>query len=121
MDEKEEARLLRWFHEVEAEEDAIDCESDSEVDSIENDSGNTDTEQDAEISDDESTPTRARKVPSFIGKDCKTLWRKHVTKKNVRTRKCNIVTKLPGVKAQAKNAVTITECWNLFFLQKYWK
>ncbi|UYV64774.1 hypothetical protein LAZ67_3001941 [Cordylochernes scorpioides] len=55
--------------------------------------------------------------PSFnyyIGKDQKTKWKKALPPKNVRTRSENIITHLPGVKGEAKNAKSILDCWNLF-------
>ncbi|UYV64000.1 K02A2.6-like [Cordylochernes scorpioides] len=50
----------------------------------------------------------------YIGKDQKTKWKKALPPKNVRTRSENIITHLPGVKGEAKNAKSILDCWNLF-------
>lgn len=40
----------------------------------------------------------------FIGKNGRTIWKKHRPSKKARTRKENLMRHLPGVKARAKNA-----------------
>ncbi|PSN42458.1 hypothetical protein C0J52_18913, partial [Blattella germanica] len=72
--------------------------------------------QEGEVSDDEQfeIPNKVPRVPSFKSKDG-TVWKQHYPPKAVRTRQCNIVTHLPGVKPCAREAKTPIECWSLFF------
>lgn len=79
----------------------------------------TDTEQeDQEDTDEEDKTSTASQETSrslyFFGKDG-TKWRKHAPPQNIRTRRHNIVTHLPGVLGHAKNALTPIHCWLLFF------
>ncbi|UYV73811.1 K02A2.6-like [Cordylochernes scorpioides] len=88
-----------------------DDEESETDDHIEERNWSTDTEQ-YTLSEEENNED-----PSFnyyIGKDQKTKWKKALPPKNVRTRSENIITHLPGVKGEAKNAKSILDCWNLF-------
>lgn len=115
--ENEQARLLRLWEEVNIDEDEPfdDEESEDEEDNLEARLTDSDTEQEGE-SDNEDLPPPAKnpRIPSFIGKDG-SLWRKHCSNLNVRTRQSNIVIRLPGVKEYGKKAKSIFDCWNLFF------
>lgn len=75
--------------------------------------------QDRKVSasgDDEQfeIPNKVPRVPGFKSKDG-TVWRQHCSPKAVRTRQCNIVTHLPGVRPCAREAKTPTDCWSLVF------
>ncbi|UYV72085.1 hypothetical protein LAZ67_9001767 [Cordylochernes scorpioides] len=88
-----------------------DDEESETDDHIEERNWSTDTEQ-YTLSEEENNED-----PSFnyyIGKDQKTKWKKALPPKNVRTRSKNIITHLPGVKGEARNAKSIFDCWNLF-------
>ncbi|UYV72184.1 hypothetical protein LAZ67_9002121 [Cordylochernes scorpioides] len=88
-----------------------DDEESETDDHIEERNWSTDTEQ-YTLSEEENNED-----PSFnyyIGKDQKTKWKKALPPKNVRTRSENIITHLPGVKGEVKNAKSILDCWNLF-------
>lgn len=52
--------------------------------------------------------------PTYIGKDKVTKWRRHKIQKNVRTRQQNIVTHLPGVRAEGRMCKTPQDCFLLF-------
>lgn len=51
----------------------------------------------------------------YLGKDNTTKWNIHGPSLNVRTRSHNIVSQVPGVRRCAKNAMSIIDCWSLFF------
>lgn len=115
-----ENQLLKWYEEIDSDEAPLDSDQDLSDVCSEHSIHNTDSEQSTQ--DLPSDPEDAMEECSqddgferFYGKD-KTPWLKHKphTPKG-KTRACNIVTKLPGVKAKAKGAKTILECWKLFF------
>ncbi|XP_043475651.1 piggyBac transposable element-derived protein 4-like [Leptopilina heterotoma] len=85
-------------------------ESDDNIEQVSNDSS---TEQSGSESEDISCNDTSEKF--FIGKDKTTKWFSSPENKKVKTRKHNIVIRLPGVKTAAKNAQSILECWELFF------
>ncbi|UYV84572.1 hypothetical protein LAZ67_X002662 [Cordylochernes scorpioides] len=88
-----------------------DDEESETDDHIEEMNWSTDTEQ-YTLSEEENNED-----PSFnyyIGKDQKTKWKKALPPKNVRTRSENIITHLPRVKGEEKNAKSILDCWKLF-------
>ena len=129
MDPKEEARLLKIFEELEQEEllakehgvpeeKLEDVESDE--DSVENELDfNTDSELSADDSDDSLVSTRwSEHDKNFVGKDRKTIWKVHRKPKTSRTKRHNIITHLPGVKPEAKNARSPFESWNLFITEE---
>ncbi|KAF9405872.1 hypothetical protein HW555_013560 [Spodoptera exigua] len=78
----------------------------------------TDTEQSSDETEaDVSTlaPQQPRgRTPFYTGKDRSTKWLMHKPLRNVRTRSCNIVIHLPGVKDVAKNAKEPLQCFSLF-------
>lgn len=116
--EAEQARLLRLLEEVQTDEEVFDDESDAEEpDSIEERDVNTDTEQEAQSEEETEISRKKARIPSFIGRDNTTIWKKHLPPQNVRTRKSNIVLHLPGVRPTAKFAKTPLECWALFFTE----
>lgn len=51
----------------------------------------------------------------FLGKDEISKWYKNSPSSNVRTRRHNIISQLPGVTRVAKKAKTALDCWKLFF------
>lgn len=116
--EKEQERLLRFFDEVQTSADeGEDSDSSLEEDHLEYQDENTDSEQ--EMSEEESEKrlqpsTRKLREPSFIVRDG-TRWKKHLNRNlRTRTRSCNIVTQLPGVKGVARHKKTPMEIWSLF-------
>lgn len=50
-----------------------------------------------------------------MGRDNRTKWNLERPPSNVRKRSHNIVTHLPGVKGNGKNAKTVMQCWKAFF------
>lgn len=49
----------------------------------------------------------------YYGKDG-TKWQKEPLRQNVRTRSENLITQMPGVQQEAKNAKLERECWSIF-------
>lgn len=125
MDPKEEARLLKMFEELEQEElasqfpteDLADEESDE--DCVENDPND---EVDSELSADESsehfTGRGSEDGPNYVGKDGKTLWKVHRSVKYTRTKRHNLIYKLPCIKPHAKNARSVYETWNMLITDR---
>ncbi|XP_031337226.1 uncharacterized protein LOC116166413 [Photinus pyralis] len=93
------------LEDLEDDQDRLDILSDAE-------SEHSDHDTESEQSDDEDYDNRDL---CYVGKDNATRWIAHPPRPNRRTAKQNIVIHLPGVKAVAKNAKSIRECWELFF------
>ncbi|KAF2902475.1 hypothetical protein ILUMI_03708 [Ignelater luminosus] len=56
-------------------------------------------------------PLKVPRMSAFLGKDRRTTWNKHnIPNKTIRTRKCNIVTPLPGVRPCVNSVTTVYEC-----------
>lgn len=125
MSSKMEKQLLKWYEEIPS-----DCEVDSDLgDNVSDHSTHvTDTEQSCEDNcEDEDNRQQSftldppaqqssNEAPKFFGKDG-TPWLKHLPqKRSTKTRRQNLVTKLPGVLREAKNKSEIIDCWNIFFL-----
>lgn len=93
--QKEQARLLRLFEEVETDEQNYGSDDDDEQDDIDNveQRSGSDTEQEFDDGADncDDVPVVVTREPYFIGKDNITKWDKHCPPKNVRTRHTNIV------------------------------
>lgn len=54
--------------------------------------------------------------PQYVGKDGITKWYMHnPNNKKRKTRKQNIITKLPGVKGGYKTNLNVVDCWKIFF------
>ncbi len=116
--EAEQERLRQMMEDVMDEnneilDDAYDDESEeAESDHEEEQLENSDSEQD--ISDVEETDEILSNSLSFIGKDG-TRWRKHSsTPRTVRTRKENIITRLPGPSAATRTLKNSLEIWEYF-------
>ncbi|XP_049948062.1 uncharacterized protein LOC126456352 [Schistocerca serialis cubense] len=109
--------------------DESDIDSEDEVEEREGDSV---TEQDGEETDEDEERRdnktnsfylgRVRPGPShttfpffYLGRDNKTMWAKKPPGKRKRKESHNIITNLPGVIGNAKNAKTAVECWNNIF------
>lgn len=103
-------------------EDALNNESeplvyDDEVDEdeedhLETDHDSSDTEQEFEVGDDLEVNPEIH----FMGKDKKTVWKKHVPPKNVKTRAKNIIKiKLPSVKPDLRELKEPLKIWRQFF------
>ena len=86
-----------------------DADTDTEVMPAEERIGNSDTEESG--TDDEPDPNEDL---VYIGKDKTTKWRKMQPKK-CRTQPQNIITRLPGVIREARQAKLPIECWANFF------
>lgn len=113
----EQARLLRLFEEVETDEDYGNDDDDEQgdIDSIEQRSENSDTEQEFEDGGGDYVPVPVTRDAVFIGKDKVTQWKKHFPPKNIRTLSANIVLQLPGVKAYAKSKKSPLDIWLCLF------
>ena len=102
-------------------EDDIDGDfdpySDEEEDIIETRNESTDTEQEVD-SDDSSENDSDKNNSYFLGRDKSTNWCKSNPPRNVRTRRQNIVTHLPGVIGSAKSP---KECWECFLTTVFYR
>lgn len=127
--EAEQRKLEALWAEID--EDAIESESEDDIDHISESEHNTDSEQEITIEDEVSGGNSDRQISEtelqnentdglpknrdiYLGKDG-SKWNKHVPNQRVRTRADNIITHLPGVKQCAKNAKSVLDCWHLFF------
>lgn len=109
-----EAKWLQWYEEIPS-----DCDDDSDLpdDVSEHSTHDTETEQSSEDEINHlALPQQSSNItPQFFGKDG-TPWLKHLPQLNAtKTRRQNIVTKLPGVLGEAKDKSEIIDCWNIFF------
>lgn len=115
--ESEHARLQKLLQFY---QDLSSCSESSGSDTSENCNdfelqNRTMTSGDEEISEEENSEEESNENVSFyLGRDKKTKWMKSIPPKNVRTRSCNIVSHLPGVKGCAKNVKEPEECFLLF-------
>lgn len=124
-DERYRNRILSWLDEVdeEAESDPddqanllSDSASDAQSEHSDHDSA---SEQSAEEAEEIQQPIiRRGNVPFYLGKDGTTKWSIHCSRRNVRTRRENIVIHLPGVLQYARNSNTVIDCWNLYFTKE---
>nr|CAH7765836.1 unnamed protein product [Callosobruchus chinensis] len=130
--EKEQARLLALWEELQSDDEADEAEiiesDDSEIDGCEQLQHHSETEQE---DSDTNEPVTLSERPSinvettvgsqrhllFIGKDKSTKWRKHQYPLNVRTRRQNIISHLPGPKGNAKNSTTPLQTFQNFIDQ----
>jgi hypothetical protein len=71
----------------------------------------SDLEQEVSSSDDFEEESREN---CYLGRDKVTKWRSVQPTQNVRTRSCNVVTHLRGVKGRAKEAKSAIDCWKCF-------
>lgn len=111
--ERDRETVLRLLFEENDESDVeFDIYSDVDEDNVETREEDSNTEQDADSSESDNDD---HVDECFLGRNKSTKWSKVCPPKNVRTRRQNIVTHLPGVKGAAKNARTPMECWELFF------
>lgn len=119
--EEEQEKLRQLWDEVNSEEEPDDEEEELILEEnlveIETRSSDSESEQECDdISEDDNIPlAKLPRVPTFIGKDGTTRWKKQCPNKIIRTRKENIIVRLPGVRNCGKNAKTAIECWSLFF------
>ena len=115
-DLEEVRRLLE--EDVDEDEPAVneDLGEESDIDSldeVEERKDNSDTEQDGEVTEGENEPESESNF--FWGKDKTSKWAKNPPKRTVRKRAHNIITHLPGVIGNARNAKTAVDCWNNLF------
>ncbi|XP_039298418.1 uncharacterized protein LOC120354781 [Nilaparvata lugens] len=114
--------LQRFLEDDDDEDPAAneDLGEESDIDSqdeVEEQQGDSDTEQDCDkFSDDEDTTSEETDETFFLGKDKKTKWLKKSPGSTFRrVQSQNIVTHLPGVKGNARNAKSAFECWSNLF------
>nr|XP_023014742.1 uncharacterized protein LOC111504426 [Leptinotarsa decemlineata] len=117
--ERDQARLRYLMDMVptddEGESHDSDDDSEGEIDMVEERDGGSESEQ--EISDceeEEEDDTIVAIAASFLGKDKKTIWMKHVPPKNVRTRSENIVKRLPISKLPTRCLQTPKDIFQFF-------
>lgn len=117
--EEEQKYLQRMWEEVPTDDDVNDEEGElaSEIDYTEERDTDSESEQDCDddLNENVEPARKIQRVPTYVGKDKTTRWKKHCPNKCVRTRRENIIVRLPGVKNFGKNAKTHLECWSLFF------
>lgn len=116
--EEEQEKLCRLWEEVASEEEPYDEEEELvfQENHVETRSTDSESEQECSDSSDDDVPlAKLARIPTFIGKDGTTRWHKHCPNKTVRTRRENIIVRLPGVRNCGKNAKIPDECWSLFF------
>jgi len=111
-----------WLEEFD--DDIILSDSDDSVadpDFIEHLDHTSDQELASDLeNDDDSYDTNDNNVATsetdfYLGKDKKTKWLKNRLANNTKKRTHNIVTQRSGVNSIAKHAVSIIDCWKLFF------
>ncbi|KAG5864398.1 hypothetical protein JTB14_033322 [Gonioctena quinquepunctata] len=101
--EKDRARLLKLFDEVETDDELLDDENPSDP--------NTESSSEEHLSSDEQEIDMS---PFSLGKDKVTRWSKEQNRIQVKTRSQNIISHLPGPKNAAKNCKSALECFHLF-------
>lgn len=121
MASRDPEQWIKWLDEAEASEMEVVAsdESEDEEDRVEISDHDTESEQEAGVEDDELMEDildNTTEVPYFTGKDKYTKWNK-MPPPNSRTRKHNLVLKLPGPTGEAKNAKSVLDCF-LFLLMK---
>lgn len=117
--EREKARLLTLWEEVQSDDEADEIEisenDDSEIDECEELHHDSETDQEAPDSDTENSSSDSETTAGlFIGKDKSTKWRKHHYPLNVRTKRQNIISHLPGPKGNARKASTPLQTFQNF-------
>lgn len=120
--EKEQARLLQLFDEVQSEEEDYGSDGDGDGDDerdkedyVERRSESSGSEQEFDDAEDDNIPDATTREPYFTGKDNITKWNKNCPPKNVRTAHKNIVLQLPGVKTYAKSKKLPMDIWLCLF------
>ncbi|KAJ8951395.1 hypothetical protein NQ314_007682 [Rhamnusium bicolor] len=124
MDYEKEQEYLRQLYDEVRSDSELELEPDDDDDSLADDEveqqdHDTDIEQDIEdVSQEDisyNNEESSHRVPSFIGKDGKTKWRKHnMVNKRVRTRADNLVKHLPGTKAAVREKKSSSDIWSCF-------
>lgn len=132
-EEQERQRIYAILNESDSENGMISSESDGDEDHVSCRSHESDTDQNPSDVDSDDTPlaelrrqsptfptsatseTQANQVRTlyYYGKDG-TKWQKEPLRQNVRTRSENIITQMPGVQLEARNAKFVKECWGIF-------
>ncbi|XP_044760276.1 piggyBac transposable element-derived protein 4-like [Coccinella septempunctata] len=118
MESKNPEQWLKWYEEImngesanenaEVNEIYAEEDNDSEIDQLQESDHGSDTEQE----DDPSTE-EIIEGPTFLGKDKKTVWSK-MPPPSTRTKRHNLVLRIPGPQGFAKTAKTHLECFSIF-------
>lgn len=90
--------------EVQTDKEFDDEKDINEEDILKERLGNSDSEQEMECEEKpENLEHVGERMPYFMEKDNRTKWSKHIPPKNVRTRRENITTHLPGPRRKMQN------------------
>ncbi|VEN40135.1 unnamed protein product [Callosobruchus maculatus] len=120
---------MKWYHELSSEEEsAMDEEDEDEVedDNLEHSEHQTESEQELSSDEDQGTPSpdvypEGELEPNsntfYLGKDKTTKWRKSRANLQVRVRSHNIMKLFPGLKRNARDAVSEIDCIKLFLTE----
>lgn len=103
------------FDEVQA-EDEFDDEEEGEVDGLEVQDANSESEEDFDEKGAMTVSSPVHRQPIYMGKDGNTKWKKHSSSKTIRTRQQNIIKRFACVKLPVKDFKSPLKIWNHFFL-----
>ncbi|KAJ8970331.1 hypothetical protein NQ314_001292 [Rhamnusium bicolor] len=112
-----------YYEEIQADEEALDTDGDLSDRLSEHNDYQTDTEQsgneeqsgnDLDDAMDDLQDVLDDGIPKFYGKDETSWYKQKPPEPKGKTKACNIITKLPGVRNAAKQDKTIMDCWKLF-------
>ncbi|XP_046393761.1 uncharacterized protein LOC124161483 [Ischnura elegans] len=109
--EKERERIIRLLNES-SDKELSDTDDVSSDDFVEPSEHETETEEEADISEDE-LPIENNNL--LLGKDSTTTWSKKEPRPNVRTPKRNIISEKPGFKGRKDSIKSPIDCFRLFF------
>lgn len=120
--ESEKIDYLEDSDDADADPDYVDC-ANEHIENEYDDSGDDFSESNVSNSNRSIIIPRSRSrsrsplpEPSYyLGKDNITKWFFDPPSNKIRTRRRNIVLHLPGVKRVARDAVSILDCWKLYF------
>jgi len=120
--ESEKIDYLEDSDDTDADPDYVDC-ANEHIENEYDDSDDDFSESNVSYSNRSIIIPRSRSrsrsplpEPSYyLGKDNKTKWFFDPPSNKIRTRRRNIVLHLPGVKRVARDAVSILDCWKLYF------
>lgn len=121
VNQDQDNRIQQWLEESDEEEDDRAAEED-DMDSNQGEDNQEYSEHDTASENEAEEPGEAiiyteNRIPFVLGKDDLTRWQLHCPNVNPRVRRGrqNVVTEAAGVKGAARNAVTVTDAWKIFF------